>query len=153
MHPDFGGRKGPNSVGTIGVAGVLRLRATRAVSCDKSVRRSAQDDGFVGILTKVERKVLSTKGCGTKRCGISMIGLHRDKYHVSLSPLVPLSPLICPLSPFLKAGLQEAGQSRRPYLLSRTKSLDPSVPIGCRVRQNAPWPLPLCFQDGRAWGW
>jgi hypothetical protein len=49
---EFGGRKGPNSIGKIGVAGVLRLRATRDVSCDKSVRRSAQDDGFVGILTK-----------------------------------------------------------------------------------------------------
>jgi hypothetical protein len=33
-------------------AGVLRLRATSAVSRDKSVRRSAQDDDFVGVLTK-----------------------------------------------------------------------------------------------------
>jgi hypothetical protein len=57
---DFGGRKGQNNVGKIGAVGVLRLRATRAVSCDESVRRSAQDDGFVGILTKVGRKVLST---------------------------------------------------------------------------------------------
>jgi hypothetical protein len=40
-----------------------RLRATRAVSCDSSVRRSAQDDGFVGILTKVERKLLSMYPC------------------------------------------------------------------------------------------
>jgi hypothetical protein len=55
----FGGREGPNSVGKIGIAGVLRLRATRALSRDKSVRRSAQDDGFVGIVTKVEQKVLS----------------------------------------------------------------------------------------------
>jgi hypothetical protein len=36
----------------IRTAGVLRLRATSAVSRDKSVTRSAQDDGFVGVLTK-----------------------------------------------------------------------------------------------------
>jgi hypothetical protein len=36
----------------ISTVGVLRLRATSAVSRDKSVRRSAQDDGFVGVLTK-----------------------------------------------------------------------------------------------------
>jgi hypothetical protein len=33
-------------------AEVLRLRATSAVSRDKSVRRCAQDDDFVGVLTK-----------------------------------------------------------------------------------------------------
>ena len=33
-------------------AGVLRLRATSAVSRDKSVRRSAQDDDSVGVSTK-----------------------------------------------------------------------------------------------------
>jgi hypothetical protein len=48
----FGGRKGPSSMGKISTAGVLRLRATSAVSRDKSVRRFAQDDDFVGILTK-----------------------------------------------------------------------------------------------------
>jgi len=37
----------------------LRLRATGTVSRDKSVRRSAQDGGFVGSLTEVERKLLS----------------------------------------------------------------------------------------------
>jgi hypothetical protein len=31
---------------------VLRLRATNPVSRDRSVRRSAQDDVFVGVLTK-----------------------------------------------------------------------------------------------------
>jgi hypothetical protein len=46
----FGGRKGPSSMGKISNAEVLRLRATSAVSRDKSVRRSAQDDGFVGGL-------------------------------------------------------------------------------------------------------
>jgi hypothetical protein len=39
-------------MGKISTAGVLRLRATSAVSRDKSVRRSAQDDNFVGIMTK-----------------------------------------------------------------------------------------------------
>jgi len=34
------------------ILGVLRLRATSAVPLDKSVRRSAQDDDFVGILKK-----------------------------------------------------------------------------------------------------
>jgi hypothetical protein len=48
----FSGRKAPSSTGMIIIAGVLRLRATSAVSCDKTVMRSAQDDGFVGILTK-----------------------------------------------------------------------------------------------------
>ena len=33
-------------------AEVLRLRATSAVSPDPCVRRSAQDDGFVEVLTK-----------------------------------------------------------------------------------------------------
>jgi hypothetical protein len=36
----------------ISTARVLRLRATSAVSRNKSVRRFAQDDDFVGILTK-----------------------------------------------------------------------------------------------------
>jgi hypothetical protein len=36
----------------ISTAGVLRLRATSAVSRDKSVWRSAQDDDFVGVLKK-----------------------------------------------------------------------------------------------------
>ena len=43
-----GGRKAPSSMGRLNAAEVLRLRATRAVSRDKSVRRSAQDDDFVG---------------------------------------------------------------------------------------------------------
>jgi hypothetical protein len=37
-------------MGKISTAGVLRLRAKSAVSRDKSVRRSAQDDGVVGGL-------------------------------------------------------------------------------------------------------
>src|ERR1700722_8563913 len=39
-------------MGKISTAGVLRLRATNAVSRDKSVRRFAQDDDSVGVLTK-----------------------------------------------------------------------------------------------------
>jgi hypothetical protein len=36
-------------MGKISTAEVLRLRATSAVSRDQSVRRSAQDDDFVGV--------------------------------------------------------------------------------------------------------
>jgi hypothetical protein len=39
-------------MGKISPPEVLRLRATSAVSRDQSVRRSAQDDDFVGVLTK-----------------------------------------------------------------------------------------------------
>jgi hypothetical protein len=45
----FGGRKAPNSMRKISTAEVLRLRATIAVSRDQSLRRSAQDDDFVGV--------------------------------------------------------------------------------------------------------
>src|SRR5271170_7507240 len=48
----FGGRKALSSMGKISTTEVLRLRATSAVSRDQSVRRSAQDDDFVGVLTK-----------------------------------------------------------------------------------------------------
>jgi hypothetical protein len=39
-------------MGKISTAEVLRLRATSAVSPDKSVRRCAQDDVLVGVLKK-----------------------------------------------------------------------------------------------------
>jgi hypothetical protein len=42
----FGDLKAPSSIGKISSVGVLRLRAIRPVSPDKSVRRFAQDDGF-----------------------------------------------------------------------------------------------------------
>jgi hypothetical protein len=45
---ESGGRKAPSSTGSQ-AAEALRLRATKAVSHDKSVRRSAQDDDSVGI--------------------------------------------------------------------------------------------------------
>jgi hypothetical protein len=57
LFSGFGGRKGSSSIGKISTAGVLRLRARSAVSRDKSVRRSAQDDDFVGILTKNTLKI------------------------------------------------------------------------------------------------
>jgi hypothetical protein len=44
--------KDPSSMDKISTAEVLRFRATSAVSRDKSVRRSAQDDDFERILTK-----------------------------------------------------------------------------------------------------
>jgi hypothetical protein len=46
------GWKAPNSMGKISTAGVLRLRATSALCRDQSVRRCAQDDDSVGVLTK-----------------------------------------------------------------------------------------------------
>jgi hypothetical protein len=42
--------KALSSIGKLSIAEVLRLRAESAVSHDPSVRRSAQDDGFVGGL-------------------------------------------------------------------------------------------------------
>ena len=50
----------PSRMGKISTAEVLRLRATSAVSRDKSVRRFAQDDDSVGELT--ERRPL----CGSR---------------------------------------------------------------------------------------
>ena len=44
-----GGQKAPSSMGKLSTPEVLRLRATSAVSRDPSVRRSAQDDDFVGV--------------------------------------------------------------------------------------------------------
>jgi hypothetical protein len=58
----LGGRKAPNSMGKISTAGVLRLRATSALSRDKSVRRSAQDDDFVGVLKKNIPNILALMG-------------------------------------------------------------------------------------------
>jgi len=60
----FGGRKAPSSMGKISVAEVLRLRATSAVSRNQSVRRSAQDDESVGVLTKNTLNKLALIGHG-----------------------------------------------------------------------------------------
>ena len=60
----FGGRKAPSSMGKMNTAGVLRLRAKSAVTRDKSVRRFAQDDDFVGVLTKNILNELALMGRG-----------------------------------------------------------------------------------------
>jgi hypothetical protein len=49
-------------MGKIGPVGVLRLRATSTVARDKSVRRSAQDDDFAGVLTKNIQSKLALMG-------------------------------------------------------------------------------------------
>ena len=46
-------------------AGVLRLRAQVLLSRDKSVMRSAQDDDFVGVLTKNPTAVVPSAALGT----------------------------------------------------------------------------------------
>ena len=48
----LGGRKASSSMGKISTAEVLRLHATKRCITRKSVRRSAQDDESVGVLTK-----------------------------------------------------------------------------------------------------
>jgi hypothetical protein len=54
--------KGSNSMGKISTLGVLRLRASPAVSRDKSVTRSAQDDDFVGVFDENHPKQVSAYG-------------------------------------------------------------------------------------------
>ena len=49
-------------MGKISIVGVLRLRAKSAVSRDRSVRRCAQDDDFVGVLTNKHPKQVSAYG-------------------------------------------------------------------------------------------
>ena len=44
------GRKAPKSILPTSIAGVLRLRAIKPSVCDRSARRFAQDDDFVGGL-------------------------------------------------------------------------------------------------------
>jgi hypothetical protein len=54
LFSGLGGRKAPNSIDKISIVGVLRLRATKCCSRDKSVGRSAQDDDSVGVLKKTK---------------------------------------------------------------------------------------------------
>jgi hypothetical protein len=61
---ELGGRKAPSSIGKLSIAEVLRLRATSAVSRDQCVRRFAQDDDSVGVLTKNNLKKLALMGHG-----------------------------------------------------------------------------------------
>jgi hypothetical protein len=49
-------------MGKISILGVLRLRAPSPVSRDRSVTRSAQDDDFVGGLTKNIQNKLALMG-------------------------------------------------------------------------------------------
>ena len=49
-------------MGKISTAEVLRLRAISTVSRDQSVRRSAQDDDSVGVLTKKALNKLALMG-------------------------------------------------------------------------------------------
>jgi hypothetical protein len=57
-------------MGKLSTAEVLRLRATSAVSRNPSVRRSAQDDDFVGSLAKntLDRLALIIASQYDKRC-------------------------------------------------------------------------------------
>ena len=66
-------------MGKVSTAGVLRLRATSAVSCDKSVRRSAQDDDFVGILTKNVLDKLALMGQRSMTHSVEMTSLLHEK--------------------------------------------------------------------------
>jgi hypothetical protein len=49
-------------MGKISIVGVLRLRAKSAVSRDRSVRRYAQDDDFVGVLKNKHPQQVSAYG-------------------------------------------------------------------------------------------
>ena len=79
-------------MGKISNAEVLRLRATSAISRDKSARRSAQDDVFVGMLTKNIPNKLALMGL---RPGLSSVkfsrpsGTHFANRQVSRTPLGP----------------------------------------------------------------
>jgi hypothetical protein len=58
MFSGLGGRKAPNSTDMMSTAGVLRLRAIKPSVCDRSAKRFAQDDGFVGGLKGLERQLV-----------------------------------------------------------------------------------------------
>jgi hypothetical protein len=59
----FGGRKAPNGIGKKASSGSFDSAPSSAVSHDKSVRRSAQDDDFVGVLKKNIPNKLTHMGC------------------------------------------------------------------------------------------
>jgi hypothetical protein len=62
MLSGFGGQKTLGSMGKISTAEVLRLRATSAASRDQSVRRCAQDDDSLGLLTDNIQNKLALMG-------------------------------------------------------------------------------------------
>jgi hypothetical protein len=49
-------------MGKLSIFGVLRLRATKRCSRDKSVRRSAQDDDFLGVFEEKHPHKLALMG-------------------------------------------------------------------------------------------
>ena len=98
LFSGFGGRKAPSSMGKISTAGVLRLRATSAVSRDKSVRRSAQDDDFVGGLTKNIRNKLTLvdTALGYAHTGLSKLGFRQS--NLSYGVLSRAARLLCTIA-------------------------------------------------------
>ena len=67
LFSGFVGRKAARSIGKKSTAGVLRLRVASAVARDKSVRRSAQDDDSVGVLTKNIQSELASRASAQAR--------------------------------------------------------------------------------------
>ena len=59
--------KAPNSTGKITSSGSFDSAPSSAVSLDKSARRFAQDDGFVGVLTKNISNRLAVMGSSPGR--------------------------------------------------------------------------------------
>jgi hypothetical protein len=74
-----GGRKAQSGMGKSSTAEVLRLRATSAVSLDPSVRRSAQDDGFVGGLEYNWLNMAPSRGNPGDACLQMLLGAFRPQ--------------------------------------------------------------------------
>ena len=68
LFSGLGGRKAPNSMDKISIFGVLRLRATKRCLRDRSVRRCAQDDVFVGVLKANIQNKLALMGLSHGLC-------------------------------------------------------------------------------------
>jgi hypothetical protein len=91
----------------VSAAEVLRLRAPSAVSRDKSVKRSAQDDDFVGIWTKniLNELALGRRAMGTLSKDISKRG-RRNCRSLHFAPPDFLWELVA-LSHFMRLSLTE----------------------------------------------
>ena len=76
------GRKASQSICQTGIAGVLRLRAIKPSLCDRSAKRFAQDDDFVGELEIKLNKAdwISRKHTGS--FGTGELTAHRSALHV-----------------------------------------------------------------------
>jgi hypothetical protein len=92
----FGARKDPNSINRLDSAGVLRLRATSAVLCDESVRRSAQDDDFVEIFEGADKINESRESARESRC--------RRAYQTRLTFRRVLACRKTPLASYINSG-------------------------------------------------